>query len=106
MGASWEAAKANDIGLVIFNDRLPISNVTKKVCDYFDVDPRRLISSGSLMMIISQEDLLKLLPELELKNILATVIGRVTDYEGVFLKGNGKLQPLGEPKVDELYKTL
>lgn len=106
LGASWEAAKANDIGLVVFNDRLPISNVTKKVCDYFDVDPRKLISSGSLMMIISQENLLDLLPKLEEKNILTTVIGRVTDYEGVFLKENGKLQPLGEPKVDELYKVL
>lgn len=106
LGAAWEAAKANNIGLVVFDDRIPISSVTKKISDHYNIDPRRLISSGSLMMIISQQDLLNLIPKLEEKDISISVIGRVTDYEGVFLKENGKMIPLPEPKPDELYKVI
>lgn len=106
LGAAWEAAKANDIGLVVFDDRIPISDVTKKVTSFFNIDPKRLISSGSLMMIISQEDFLRLIPELEEKEIQATVIGRVTDYEGVFLRKEQKIIPLGEPRPDELYSII
>lgn len=106
LGAAWEAAKANDIGLVVFDDRIPISDVTKKVTSFFNIDPKRLISSGSLMMIISQEDFLRLIPELEEKEIQATVIGRVTDYEGVFLRKEQKMIPLGEPRPDELYSII
>ena len=106
LGAAWEAAKANDVGLIVFNDRLPIANVTKKITNHFKVDPRKLISSGSMMMIIAQEDYLKLIPELEKEGIASTVIGRVTEFEGVFLRDNGKMIPVGEPKSDELYAVL
>lgn len=106
LGAAWEAAKANDIGLIVFNDRLPIADVTKKITTHFNVDPRKLISSGSMMMIISQEDYLKLIPDFEKEGINSTVIGRVTEFDGVFLRDNGKMIPIGEPKSDELYSVL
>lgn len=106
LGAAWEAAKANEIGLIVFNDRLPIADVTKKITDHFNVDPRKLISSGSMMMIISQEDYLKLLPDFEKEGISSTIIGRVTEFDGVFLRDNGKMIPIGEPKSDELYSVL
>lgn len=106
LGAAWEAAKANEIGLIVFNDRLPIADVTKKITNHFNVDPRKLISSGSMMMIIAQEDYLKLLPEFEKEGISSTIIGRVTEFDGVFLRDNGKMIPIGEPKSDELYSVL
>lgn len=106
LGAAWEAAKANEIGLIVFNDRLPIADVTKKTTNHFNVDPRKLISSGSMMMIIAQEDYLKLLPEFEKEGISSTIIGRVTEFDGVFLRDNGKMIPIGEPKSDELYSVL
>ncbi len=106
LGAAWEAAKANEIGLIVFNDRLPISDVTKKITNHFNVDPRKLISSGSMMMIIAQEDYLKLLPDFEKEGISSTIIGRVTEFDGVFLRDNGKMIPIGEPKSDELYSVL
>lgn len=106
LGAAWEAARANDIGLVVFNNRLPIKEVVKKICEFYKVDSRKLISSGSMMMIISQEDYLKLLPEFEEEGIESTIIGRVTDFDGVFIRENGKMIPIGEPKSDELYSVL
>lgn len=106
LGAAWEASKANDIGLIIFNDRLPITEVTKKVSDHLDIDPRKLISSGSMMIIISQDDYLKLIPALDEENIKSTVIGRVIETNGAFLREGNKMIPLGEPKADHLYKAL
>lgn len=106
LGAAWEAAKSNDIGLVVFDDSLPVTRPTEKIAKAFDIDYRRLISSGSMLAIISQKDFIKALKELEDENIQATIIGRVTDYEGVFLRESGKMHPLGEPKADELYRAL
>lgn len=106
LGAAWEAAKANDTGLVVFDDSLPVNEITEKIAQAFDIDYRRLISSGSMLAIISQKDFIKALPDLEAEKIKATIIGRVTDYEGVFLRENGKVLPLGEPKADELYRAL
>lgn len=106
LGAAWEAAKANDTGLVVFDDSLPVSEITEKIAQAFDIDYRRLISSGSMLAIISQKDFIKALPDLEAEKIKATIIGRVTDYEGVFLRENGKVLPLGEPKADDLYRAL
>lgn len=106
LGAAWEAAKANDTGLVVFDDSLPVSEITEKIAQAFAIDYRRLISSGSMLAIISQKDFIKALPDLEAEKIKATIIGRVTDYEGVFLRENGKVLPLGEPKADELYRAL
>lgn len=106
LGAAWEAAMANDTGLVVFDDALPVTEATKKICKFFGIDYRRLISSGSMLAIISQEDFIKALAPLEEAGIKATIIGRVTDYEGVFLREDGKMVPLGEPKPDELYTAL
>lgn len=106
LGAVWEASKANDIGLVVFDDSLPLSPVTEKICQHFSVDYRRLISSGSMLAIISQKDFIKALDQLQEANIKATIIGRVTDYQGAFLREAGKMVPLGEPKADELYTAL
>lgn len=106
LGAAWEAAKSNDIGLVVFDDSLPVTGPTEKIAKAFDIDYRRLISSGAMLAIISQKDFIKALKELEDENIQATIIGRVTDYEGVFLREAGKMLPLGQPKTDELYRAL
>ncbi|WP_054251401.1 AIR synthase family protein [Neofamilia massiliensis] len=106
LGAAWEAAKANEAGLVVFDDSLPVTKATEKIANAFDIDYRKLISSGSMLAIISQKDFIKALEELADENIKATIIGRVTDYEGVFLRENGKMIPLGQPKADDLYKAL
>lgn len=106
LGACWEASKANDIGLVVFNDRLPISSVTKKISEKLKIDPRKLISSGSMLMIISQDDYLNLIPKLDEENIKSTVIGRVTETDGAFLREGNDMSFISEPKSDHLYKGL
>ncbi|MDO5027783.1 MAG: AIR synthase family protein [Bacillota bacterium] len=106
LGAAWEAAKANDIGLVVFDDSFPLSPVTEKISKKYSIDYRRLISSGSMLAIISQKDFIKALDHLQAEKIKATVIGRVTDSKGAYLRQDGKVVPLGQPKADELYTAL
>jgi hydrogenase maturation factor len=77
---------------------------TRKICEYYNIDPLKLISSGC--MLISAADGDGLVKKLNSEGIMASVIGK--------LNNNGKRQillPEGKkdidsPGSDELYKVL
>lgn len=101
LGAVWEIAEAAKVGFVIDNDALPILDITKKVCNYFSIDPLRLISSGSMLITCKNgEDLIK---ELEANNIKATIVGKIEESKK-FIRRNGKLEEVEKPERDELFK--
>ncbi|HOJ12572.1 MAG TPA: AIR synthase family protein [Clostridiales bacterium] len=102
LGAVWEVAEASDKGVVIYKDRIPIAVETQKICEFFSLNPLRLISSGC--MLISCSDGNGLVKELENNGIKATIIGEI-------VKGNDKLICEGTrefkidpPGSDELFK--
>lgn len=102
LGAAWEVAVASSKGFLIYEDLLPISEVTNKVCKYFRIDPLKLISSGS--MFITTENGEKLIEELKIKGINAKIIGKITETEG-YLIYNGKKTLVNPPERDELFKV-
>lgn len=76
--------------------------VTKKICQFFGIDPLALISSGSMLISASgQTNLLEVLAE---KGISATVIGRAREGVGVVDEETG--ERLKAPAADELYRVL
>lgn len=103
-GALWEMAEASGVGLEIDLKKIPIRQETVEICEYFDVNPYGLISSG--MMLMASEDGNALVHALAEANIPATVIGKATDgNDRVIVRGEERrfLEP---PKTDELYKVL
>lgn len=103
-GALWEMAEASGVGLEIDLKKIPIRQETVEICEYFDVDPYGLISSG--MMLMASEDGNALVHALAEANIPATVIGKATEgNDRVIVRGEERrfLEP---PKTDELYKVL
>jgi hydrogenase expression/formation protein HypE len=105
LGAVWELCEAAGVGVEIHRDRVPIAMETEKICQYFGIDPLRLISSGCMLMTIPadmEKDLLKALGE---KEIQGTVIGRVT-AEGRFLIDKKEKMEIAPPESDELYKVI
>ena len=50
LGALWELCTLWSLGAKIDEDLLPIDDVTRKISDYYGLDPLRLISSGSMMI--------------------------------------------------------
>ncbi|WP_040212402.1 AIR synthase family protein [Clostridium polynesiense] len=101
LGAAWEVATASDKGFIIYEDLLPVSQVTKKICTYFKIDPLKLISSGSMFITAPEGE--RIIKELELKGIKGTLVGKITDKEGYILKDGNKI-PVEPPQRDELFK--
>ena len=55
LGAVWEMCMNSKLGAVIYEDEIPLNDITKKVMKYLDVDPLKMISSGSMVMAISKD---------------------------------------------------
>lgn len=104
LGACWEMAEACGLGLVVDSAKIPIDPLTERICQALDLEPLRLVSSGSLILATSQPD--DLIQELARKGVLCTAIGRLTaEPDRVLLTGDGP-RDLEPPGSDELYKTL
>ncbi|MBQ8280179.1 MAG: AIR synthase family protein [Roseburia sp.] len=104
-GALWEMAEASGIGLDIDVKKIPIRQETIEICEFYGINPYRLISSGSMLM--ATEDGNKLVRELEKAGINAVVIGKATEgKDRMIRKDDEEHSFLERPKTDELYQVL
>lgn len=103
-GALWEMAEASGVGLEIDLKKIPIRQETVEICEYFDVNPYGLISSG--MMLMASDDGNALVHALAEANIPATVIGKATEGNDRVIVRDEERRFLEPPKTDELYKVL
>lgn len=104
LGAIWEVCEASGTGAEIYYDQIPISEETHMICEHFNIDPLKLISSGCLL--ITCENGAGLVERLDQINIKADVIGKVIET-GCFLVNEDKSRSLiNQPGSDELYKVL
>ena len=55
LGAAWEMCQIAEKGAEIWYDSIPIRPEVKKVCEFFDINPLRLISSGSMVIIVPED---------------------------------------------------
>ncbi len=104
LGAVWEMCEASGHGVEIDLDRIPVSIPTKKICEYYKIDPFKLISSGC--MLISTADGDGLAAHLKEVGIAAAVIGRLNGTDQRVMVHAGKVEPIPQPAADELYKVL
>ncbi|NMB27264.1 MAG: AIR synthase [Tissierellia bacterium] len=105
LGAIWEGAVATNKGIKIYKDLIPMKEVTKEIASILNIDPYRLISSGS-MLIISEENKIETIEnQLAKENIKVKVIGEIIE-EGMLMVENGETKEIESPSSDELYKAL
>lgn len=101
-GALWEIAESSGVGLEIDLTKLPIRQETIEVCEFFDINPYQMISSGSLIMVTDNGyDLVR---ALEKENIKASVVGKITDSNDRVVINEDERRFLEPPKSDEIYK--
>ena len=103
-GALWEMAEASGVGLEIDLKKIPIRQETVEICEYFDVNPYGLISSG--MMLMASADGNALVLALQEAGIPAIVIGKATEGNDRVIIRDEERRFLEPPKTDELYKVL
>jgi hydrogenase expression/formation protein HypE len=107
LGAVWEMCDIAKTGAEVWIDRVPAAGVTKKICDYFDIDYLRLISSGSMMIMVHPEVKDQMEQELKSAGIPVACIGRIVEREqGVCMAVNGEKIIIAPPASDELYRVI
>ncbi len=103
-GALWEIGAASKVGMEIDLKKILLKQETVEICEFYDINPYMLISSGCMLIVTDQANYL--VDRLNAKGIAAAVIGRVTEgNDRVIINGEEKrfLEP---PKSDELYQVV
>lgn len=104
IGAVWEICEASGNGVELFTERIPVNMTTGRICEYYNIDPLKLISSGC--MLIAASDGEGLVRHLNNEGIDAAVIGRLNGSGNkIMLTAHGDV-PILPPGTDELYKVL
>lgn len=103
-GALWEMAESSGVGLEIDWKKIPVKQETIEVCEFFQINPYGLISSGCMLMAAPDGN--RVAWELERKGIHAAVIGKATEGNDRVLWNGEEKRFLEPPKADELYKVL
>ena len=99
-GALWELAESAGVGLEIDLKKIPIRQETIEICEFFDLNPYKLLSGGSLL--IATEDGNGLVMELERADIPAVIIGKATDTNDRVLINDEERRFLETTQTDEL----
>jgi len=105
LGAIWEICEASKVGCRIYKDEIAIDEATSKICEFFKIDPCKLISSGTMLITVDPKKEEILLGNLSENNIKAKVIGEITDRKKLLIDGKDPREIL-PPESDELYKVI
>lgn len=103
-GALWEIGAKAGLGMLVDQSLIPILQETVEICEYFDLDPYKLIGSGSLLIVTDQSN--EMIKELEENQIKATVIGKLTSGTHRQVRFEDVMRSITPAKSDELYKAL
>lgn len=106
LGAVWELCSIAKCGACLLGEKMPVEEVTSKICLYYGMNPLRLISSGSMLMIVEREKAEVLEQEMAKAEISITCIGEVTDGDVVIVSAEGDAEIVAPPAADELYKVV
>jgi hydrogenase maturation factor len=103
-GALWEIGAASKVGLEVDLKKILLKQETVEICEFYDLNPYMLISSGCMLMITDKANLL--VDRLEAEGIPAAVIGRITKGNDRVIINEEERRFLEPPKSDELYKVM
>ena len=101
-GALWEMAQCSGVGLTIDLKKIPLRQETVEICEYFDLNPYKLLSGGSLLAAAADGN--GVVRKLEQEGIPAVIIGKATDSNDRILVNDGECRYLETAQTDELWK--
>ncbi len=103
-GALWEIGVASKVGLEVDLKKILLKQETVEICEFFDLNPYMLISSGCMLIITDKAN--QLVDQLRTAGITAAVIGRITEGKDRIIINEEERRFLEPPKSDELYKVM
>jgi hydrogenase expression/formation protein HypE len=103
----FEIATASGLGAEMDVDLIPITDETRRLCDFFDIDPLGTFASGSLLIAVAPSATRKVIDRLEAEGIRAVRIGSLVSVDrGMVLLKGGKAGPLPVYHQDELSRIF
>jgi len=106
LGALYELAEASRVGFEVYQENMIILDETRKISEYLSIDPLKLISSGTLIVVVDKDMCDQVVENLKKKQIDVSIIGKITDSKRVLIKENGEKTYIDEPPIDELWRIL
>jgi hydrogenase expression/formation protein HypE len=107
LGAIYEMATASGNGAIIYNDKLPVGNIQKEVCNLFSIDPRRSIGAGSMIIACKKGSEENVIERLKKENIDCTVVGEMVSKEdGIKITDGDKIEELTYLKEDPYWAAF
>ncbi|MDR1798246.1 MAG: AIR synthase family protein [Clostridiales Family XIII bacterium] len=107
LGAVWEICTLHGVGARIRMMDLPFEDVTLTACAVLGLDPMRLISSGSMLIVCPDAAAATLTAAIEGAGIRISEIGEITAAQEGIIIVNRKNEPeaIAPPGPDEIYKV-
>jgi hydrogenase maturation factor len=107
-GGLNELANASGTGFRVYEGSIDVAPETEKICKLFQIDPLKLVSSGSLLVVATENSVQKIVSRLKQQRIEAAIIGEVlrNRTKRTIVKRNGSEQRLPLPLADDLWKAL
>jgi len=103
-----EIAWASSVGIVAYEEKIPICEETQLICQTLKIDPLKTIGSGALVISAHPEKAEKIVAALRKKDILASVVGEMVHKSSgsYILRRDGTKLDLTEPIKEELWRVL
>ncbi len=112
-GGLHEVAMASDVGMMVYKDKIVISDIVVKVVKAFseftgvDIDPFEAISEGTLIITVRPHKAQAVVDTLKEKGIPASIVGEVVEKgEGIKLIEEGEERKLGYPRQDPFWPAF
>lgn len=101
LGALFKYACDNDCGMRIRLKAIPITQLTVEICEYYKLNPYRLLSS---LYIIFCKDSYSIIDSLESAGICAAKIGILCTDREKLIVDKENIEYINRPAKDEIYK--
>ena len=103
-----EIAWASDVGIVAYEEKIPVYEETELICQALKIDPLKTIGSGALIISAHPEKAVEIVAALRENDIRASVVGEIVDKSkgSYILRRNGAKLDLTEPVKEELWRVL
>ena len=105
-GALWELAEASKTGLRVELNSIPIRQETVEICEFYNIDPYKLISSGCMLIAAPEEAAEEIMKGLSTEGIPGVIIGELTEGRDRIVELGDEIRFLEPPASDEFHKVL
>jgi hydrogenase expression/formation protein HypE len=108
IGCTLEMSLASKLGFELYTDQVPVDQSTTEICSKLDVDPLKLIGSGSLLIACAASDSKIIVDSLASRNIPCIEFGKFQELaKGRWIVSNEKREELiGMSVQDEIWPAL